>query len=254
MCEQIRRIGMSLWWIKGFLSDTQQTLREITLRKVICYRLGFGKKTLLMFWLDALVFILAKVKRQTVILYWGYKSVRITFPSLPLHHNSTASRDFRFSISVEALLWGCHLDVKGLFLPTAPVPCHGLSLLSSPIAGLPWWGGREGEAILTDLWPPTMSSAWLQINSSACSHFFTFGLMMTEAFETLVKIVPITFLHLSRSQLRSHWNRITLFLSPFGIVSFCLLLFRLFAYSTNNCRKHSTIASITDTAPQWGEV
>ena len=46
----------------------------------------------------------------------------------------------------------------------------------SLVAGLLWYGGREGEAILTDLWPPMtciLSSAWLW-NSNVYSHFFHF--------------------------------------------------------------------------------
>ena len=77
--------------------------------------------------------------------------------------------------------------------------------------------------------------------------------MMTEAFETLAKIVPITFSSFEKPLKQDYF--VPLSIHPKGIVSFCLLLFRLFAYSTNNCRKHSTIASITtftDTA--LGEV
>ena len=78
---------------------------------------------------------------------------------------------------------------------------------------------------------------------------------MTEAFETLAKIVPITFSSFMQESTEKPLKQdyfVPLSIHPKGIVSFCLLLFRLFAYSTNNCRKHSTIASITtftDTAP-----
>ena len=44
----------------------------------------------------------------------GQKSVRIAPPSLPPHHCSPVSKDFQSSISVEALLQGCHLDAQSL--------------------------------------------------------------------------------------------------------------------------------------------
>ena len=44
----------------------------------------------------------------------GQRLVMIVPPSLPPHHSGPATEDFQFSISVEALLWGCHLDVQGL--------------------------------------------------------------------------------------------------------------------------------------------
>ena len=37
--------------------------------------------------------------------------------ALPHHHNSLATRDFQSSISIEAPLQGCHLDVQGLLHP-----------------------------------------------------------------------------------------------------------------------------------------
>ena len=74
------------------------------------------------------------------IYYWitgdtgGQRSVRIAPTSLPPHHSSTATRDFQSSISVEALLWGCHLDVQGLFhqqlLSSTCCACHVPALWS----------------------------------------------------------------------------------------------------------------------------
>ena len=40
--------------------------------------------------------------------------MRIAPPSLPPHHSGPPTRDFQSSISVEALLCRCHLDVQGL--------------------------------------------------------------------------------------------------------------------------------------------
>ena len=113
---------MSLWWIKGFLSDTQQTLREITLRKVICYRLGFGNKTLLMFWLNALVFIRAKVKKtnSNFILRIQVSKDYFSFP---------ASSSQQYSIqglSVLHIGWSAPLRVssgcEGPFLTNSSCP------------------------------------------------------------------------------------------------------------------------------------
>ena len=66
----------------------------------------------------------APVVRSNVAIYshvllkmhviWSQKSVRIAPLSLPSHHSSPATRDFQSSISVEMLLWGCHLDVQAL--------------------------------------------------------------------------------------------------------------------------------------------
>ena len=60
----------------------------------------------------------------------GQRSVRIAPPSLPPHHSGPATREFQSSISVEALLWGCHLDVQGLLhqqlLSSAMVQHRGL--------------------------------------------------------------------------------------------------------------------------------
>ena len=44
----------------------------------------------------------------------GQRLVRIAPPFLPPHHSDPVARDFLSSIPVEALLWGCHLDVQGL--------------------------------------------------------------------------------------------------------------------------------------------
>ena len=55
-----------------------------------------------------------KIWSYTVHVIWGQRLVRIAPPCLPPHHSGPATRDFQSSISVEALLWGCHLDVQGL--------------------------------------------------------------------------------------------------------------------------------------------
>ena len=54
----------------------------------------------------------------------------------------------------------------------------------SLVAGPLWYGGREGGAILTNLWPPMtciLSSAWLWI-AMFIHTSFTSALMMTETF------------------------------------------------------------------------
>lgn len=162
---------------------------------------------------------------------------------MPLHHMQQSSIQ---GLSVLHIGWSAPLRVSsGCEGPSLPqlLSCHGLSLLSPPIVWLPWWGGREGEAILTDLWPPTMSSAWLQL---IVVLVHTFGLMMTESFETLAKIVPITYSSFIQESTEKPLKQdyfVPLSIHPKGIVSFCLLLFCLFAYS---------ITTFTDTAPQWG--
>ena len=79
-----------------------------------------------MFRLNAPVVLRAKVKevRTNITIYshallrihiiGGQRSVRIAPPSLPPHHSDPAARDFQSSIPVEALIWGCHLDVQSL--------------------------------------------------------------------------------------------------------------------------------------------
>jgi len=70
--------------------------------------------------------------------------------------------DFQSSFSFEALLQGSHLDVQSLFyqqLLQGDILRRVLQLIKmeewkSLVAGLPWWGGREGGAILTNLWLP----------------------------------------------------------------------------------------------------
>ena len=84
------------------------------------------------------VVIRAKVKKceQTLLFvamhYWGYTSLEVKGrwgPSLHPHHSGPATQSY---ISVEALLWGCHLDVhaQGLlhqqFLSSAMVQHCGL--------------------------------------------------------------------------------------------------------------------------------
>ena len=62
----------------------------------------------------------------------------------------------------------------------------------SLVAGLLWWGGREGGAILTDLWPPItciLCSAWLSI-AMFVHTFFTLALMTTEAFSQILGYFP----------------------------------------------------------------
>ena len=129
----------------------------------------------------------------------GQRSVKISPPFL-LHHSGSATRDFQSSISVEALLREYHLDGQGLhqqLLSSAMAqyscllhgrwtmaedrsclwrrPCTSWwypqrSILTDMedykflVVGSLWWGGREGGAILTNLWSPIMcilSSIWL---------------------------------------------------------------------------------------------
>ena len=63
-------------------------------------------------------------------MYGGRRLVRIAPPSLPPHHSGPPTRDFQSSISVEALLCRCHLDVQGLLhqqlLSSAVVQYGGL--------------------------------------------------------------------------------------------------------------------------------
>ena len=101
----------------------EQTSQPLNREKVICYQLEFRKLLA-----DALVIIKMKVEEvQTTLLFYshallrihvigGQRSVRIAPPSLPLYHSGPATRDFQSSISVEALLCRCHLDVQGLLL------------------------------------------------------------------------------------------------------------------------------------------
>ena len=89
-----------------------------------------------MFQLNVPVIIRAKVKRckQRLLFmamhYWGYRSLEVKgrwglvlFP-LPPHHNGPATRDFRSSISVETLLWGCHLVTTPLYHHVLKITDH----------------------------------------------------------------------------------------------------------------------------------
>ena len=102
-----------------------------------------------MFRLNATVIIRAKVKEvwTNIAIYshallrihvnGGQKLVRIAPPSLPPHHSSPATRNFKSSTSVEMLLRAYHLDVQGILhqqlLSSAMVQYSGFLSLS------PWW-------------------------------------------------------------------------------------------------------------------
>ena len=129
--------------------------------KVICYQIWDRKITCHHFQLNAPVVIRAKVKKckQTLLFiamhYWGCTSLEVKgwwgllLPPCFLITAIPATRDFQSSIPVEALLWGCHLDVQ-----------------SSPTFDLQW----------------RVSSVVHGYNRNVCSYFFTFALMTTGAF------------------------------------------------------------------------
>ena len=114
----IRSQECSLWL--GFLSAASRLAAAQLNKEVISYQLELRKKPADVNWM---LQSSSEWKAQTVLLiamhYWGtchWRSwVGDDCSSLPASsHSGPATRDFQSPTPVEALLWGCHLDVQGL--------------------------------------------------------------------------------------------------------------------------------------------
>ena len=148
------------------------------------------------FRLNAPVIIRAKVKKceQTMLFiamhYWGYTSLEVKgredCSSLRFHHSGPATRDFQSSISVEALLWGCHLDLQGLQCAGPPMLDHG--------RGQEYWGVVPNQYV-TQQWciQSTRSTVMGQQRESQKSMQVGTYIQQTVALPLLIKTLQMIF-------------------------------------------------------------
>ena len=90
----------------------------------------------------------------------GQRSVKIALSPLPPHHSDPATRDFKSIAGNRRCWWRRPSTFR--WHPQKSTSTE-MEDWKSLVAGPLWWWGREGGAILTNLWPPMtciLSSAW----------------------------------------------------------------------------------------------